>query len=492
MLTRKLMIDIARSFNEYIPPPALSWDTPSPASDDGGNRPGDVFNRKATWDEVLVPHSWQYLGRTGNRGDWKRPGKTEPGLSATTGHCHSQAGEDLLYVFSSNAEPFEAGKTYSKFGAFAVLNHNGSFTEASKALAAKGYGELPQPMGRLIIPIPNGNGKHHEKANADNSTDPLDQDATALDLIEQNSTIRWAWNRWLPIGVLTILASEPGVGKTRFCVDLARRVANGLPWPDGTAPTFPKGSRTLWVPADNQHPELGSLPEEFKFSAGLLYLNTTKRHPFSGTMLDSLEDVKDFEARIARVRPALVFVDTCLNATDRSSHKPEDAKAFFVPLQQIAARQQCVLVCVTHLNAAGKPLGRRIQGQGRVVMQLESPDPDNHPNRRKLYVVKSNSIFPEPLGVTMGNEGNEYDGTPPERPPEESEGRGRQKKAPPMTCVWLLQQLMTGPKRVSDMRFLGEREGHSSRSLYAAVETLGINQYEEETYKWWELTPKKP
>ena len=49
-------------------------------------------------------------------------------------------GRDLLYVFSSNAAPFEPEKGYSKFAVYALLNHGGDFTAAARALAAEGYG----------------------------------------------------------------------------------------------------------------------------------------------------------------------------------------------------------------------------------------------------------------------------------------------------------------------------------------------------------------
>lgn len=339
----------------------------------------------------------------------------------------------------------------------------------------------PDPLANVTI---TGVGKA-ARLNADTSDDPLDSDATALDLIKHNATIRWVWEKWIPLGVLTILASEPGVGKTRFCCDLARRIYRGQSWPDGQSQSLPERSTTLWVPADNQHPELGTLPGQFDFPAAGLYLNATRRNPFAGTMLDSLEDLVDFEARVARIKPALVFVDTCLNATDRTSHKPEDAKAFFVPLAQIAQRQQVALVCVTHLNAAGKPLGRRIQGQGRVVIQLEHPDPENQPNRRKLHVVKSHSLFPTALGVTMHDRGNDYDTNPPavvEKP-----GRSAHLVA---DCQWLSTYLGCTPKRVSHTREDAERTGISAPRLYRAKQELGVEQFEAEGKKWWQVTAK--
>jgi len=53
---------------------------------------------------------------------WCRPGK-KSGTSATTNF----GGSDLLYVFSSNAEPFEQQTAYSKFHAYALLYHDGDF-----------------------------------------------------------------------------------------------------------------------------------------------------------------------------------------------------------------------------------------------------------------------------------------------------------------------------------------------------------------------------
>lgn len=346
----------------------------------------------------------------------------------------------------------------------------------------------PGPVGaRLSETNGHTNGVHVNGAipSADTSDDPLDQDATAADLIAANVTIRWGWEKWLPAGVLAVLASEPGVGKTRFCMDLARRVYLGLPWPDGALPTFPKESRTLWVPADNQHAELGTLPGAYGFPPEAIYLNATRRNPFAGTLLDDAEDLRDFEARIRRVRPALVFIDTSLNATDKSSHKPEDAKAFFVPLQQIAARTGVVMLCVTHLNAAGKPLGRRIMGQARLVMQLENPDPEGASNRRKLYVVKSNSLFPPALGITMGDGGNEYD----DRPPEAPNGIPTQGPNPRLQAVmeWLQKWLKEAPRRVSETISEAEAAGFNTKLLYRGRDSLGVKEFLVENRKWWGL-----
>jgi hypothetical protein len=482
----EMLADLARSLNEQ-PPVELPPSGPTRDGGGAGDRPGDDFNRRASWDEVLPGKGWVVARRTGDVTHWRRPGKKPPGTSATTGKCHSAVGGDLLYVFSSNAQPFEPERCYSKFSAYALLYHRGDFGAAASQLAREGFGEQGAPGAKVPL-TQNGEGPREPRPDAETSDDPLDGDATAADLIAANAVIRWAWEGWLPVGALTILASEPGIGKTRFCGDLLRRVHNGLPWPDGRDPTFPKGAVVLWIPADNQHAELGSLPAAFGFPPEALYLNATRRNPFVGTMLDDEGDLRDFERRVARVRPALTFVDTSLNATDRTAHKPEDAKAFFKPLQDIAARQQVVLVCVTHLNAAGKPLGRRIEGQGRVVLMMEKPDPEQD-HRRKLYVRKSHSLYPNPLGVTMGSAGNEYDLDPPKAPEKEAArirttGEDSRLK---QCCDWLVAHLGKLPQRVSHTRHDAEAAGFGSATLYEAKRVLGVVQFDQGGYKWWRL-----
>lgn len=104
-----------------------------------GDRPGDDFCRRASWDEVLCPHGWVSMRSSGGVAFWTRPGKGT-GVSATTGFCRSDSAGGLLYVFSTNAWPFEAERAYNLFGAYALLEHNGDFRKAAGGLARLGYG----------------------------------------------------------------------------------------------------------------------------------------------------------------------------------------------------------------------------------------------------------------------------------------------------------------------------------------------------------------
>jgi len=121
---------------------------PSVPAPKAGNRPGDRWASSTTWAEILEPHGWKAVRRAGDVTYWRRPGKDE-GHSATTGH----KGHDVLYVFSVNAQPFEEERGYSKFHAYALLNHGGDFKAATKAVVALGYGgDSPQDSGGDGLP----------------------------------------------------------------------------------------------------------------------------------------------------------------------------------------------------------------------------------------------------------------------------------------------------------------------------------------------------
>ncbi len=132
---RRFLIETARELNEYVRPtrPRPVVQPAVPASYSGSERPGDDLNARGSWAEILEPHGWR-LNNVLDDGTeyWTRPGKTD-GVSATTNY----GGSDLLYVFSSNAEPFEEQKGYAKFTAYALLNHGGDYRAAAKELSGR-------------------------------------------------------------------------------------------------------------------------------------------------------------------------------------------------------------------------------------------------------------------------------------------------------------------------------------------------------------------
>jgi hypothetical protein len=137
---RTILLNAARALNEYVRPGRLitgnAFARQNRAKSD---RPGDLFNAQTAWSDILEPCGWTQVGQRGEVTLWKRPGKRDQGISATTNY----AGSELFYCFSSNGYPFEPETAYSKFAAYALLAHRGDFSQAARALGRARYGTRP-------------------------------------------------------------------------------------------------------------------------------------------------------------------------------------------------------------------------------------------------------------------------------------------------------------------------------------------------------------
>lgn len=138
----------ARPAPKVVEPPR-----PAPAPRPSGVlTPGDDFNNRAHWADILTPHGWDYMYTRGRTVYWRRPGKDTPGHSATTGR-NGVGADDRLFVMSEDAAPFECSfngnKPYNKHAAYTLLNHGGlgatHFASSTRDLRAQGFGgDLPK------------------------------------------------------------------------------------------------------------------------------------------------------------------------------------------------------------------------------------------------------------------------------------------------------------------------------------------------------------
>ena len=133
---RTILFTAARSLNLFVPSSRIVGNVASA----NGTKPGADYNARTTVDDVqgvLEAANWTVVRSSGDGCRYlRRPGKDE-GWSATLGH----AGTNLLYVFSSNATPFEPDTAYTPFAVYTLLEHDGDFKAAARALGKGGYGD---------------------------------------------------------------------------------------------------------------------------------------------------------------------------------------------------------------------------------------------------------------------------------------------------------------------------------------------------------------
>lgn len=137
------LADLVAIAYENSPKPVIEVPRPPvPAYDTSlGLRPGDDFNLRGSWLDILPQHGWKVHRYLGNGHiQWTRPGK-EFGISASTGR---DPRADRLYVFTTSTE-FEARTPINKHYALSLLEFNGDVSACTSYLRSQGFGgELPQ------------------------------------------------------------------------------------------------------------------------------------------------------------------------------------------------------------------------------------------------------------------------------------------------------------------------------------------------------------
>jgi len=133
MSQRTALHTIFEMFDEMPKVEAIAQDVATKR--DGTLTPGNDYNARTTWEQILEPLGWIRVYTQGEKTAWRRPGKTI-GVSATTNF----GGTDKLRVFSTSTA-FDAERSYDRFGAYVHLKHGGDFKRAANDLRSQGYGQ---------------------------------------------------------------------------------------------------------------------------------------------------------------------------------------------------------------------------------------------------------------------------------------------------------------------------------------------------------------
>jgi len=132
---RDILHSCARSFNKYVKQD-IQRDAGRSFKRDGKLTPGDDFNARGDAYKLLEDAQWVSVHKKGETIYMRRPGKVS-GISATFNYN----GNGGLFVFSSNASPFDVNRYYSPFAIYAMIRHDGDFKKAAVDLYNQEYGD---------------------------------------------------------------------------------------------------------------------------------------------------------------------------------------------------------------------------------------------------------------------------------------------------------------------------------------------------------------
>ncbi len=219
---RNLLLTAAWELNSHVPAEQVRGEESHKAVvENSGTRPGDEFNVRGDHRGLLEKHGWVLVSCSSGNEYWRRPGKEGKSWSASYSFD-----KGVFYVFSSNAQPFEAGKGYSLFSVYALLEHDGDFTQAAKELHKYGYGTPQDDFGDVDISKILDSSKNHDDPDKkwyDDITESIDMRNPP---ILRKSIIKG----FLREGEIMNVIAAPKTGKSWLASDLGLAIARGGKW----------------------------------------------------------------------------------------------------------------------------------------------------------------------------------------------------------------------------------------------------------------------
>jgi AAA domain len=213
----------------------------------------------------------------------------------------------------------------------------------------------------------------------------------------QRERVEWLWDRRIPLGKLTLISGDPGLGKSLMTLDLAARITRGRRMPDNS-PGFDGNVVILSAEdglGDTIRPRLEVAGADLDRVVSLATLPTADGHERMFVIPDDLpqliEVVQDIHAVLVIVDPLMAFLSSRINA-----HRDQDVRRALAPLAMAANKYRFAVAVVRHLNKStttGNPLYRGggsigIGGAARSEMII-GEDPANK-ERRIAAPTKSN------------------------------------------------------------------------------------------------------
>lgn len=225
---------------------------------------------------------------------------------------------------------------------------------------------------------------------------------TNMNVVEAEE-VEWYWKPKIAAKKVTLLAGDPGLGKSFLGLSMAAVMSTGGAWIDGG--TAPQGDSLLLSleddPADTIRPRLDALGAD----CSKIHLITGVRHRVKGKLVEQMfdlnSDIPALEQALQR-RPnvRLVIVDPISAYLGKgglggsNSHNNAEMRALLAPLSVLATKYRVAILAITHLNKAPGQAIYRVMGSLAFVALARATwfvvkDP-NDPSRRLLMPTKIN------------------------------------------------------------------------------------------------------
>lgn len=311
----------------------------------------------------------------------------------------------------------------------------------------------------------------------------------------------WLWPRRIPLGKLSILDGDPGLGKSSIALDLAARLSRGGSMPDGSDTDIggPAGTVLLTAEdglADTIRPRLDAAGADPTRIAALRAVPNG-----DDERLPTVRDVDDIEEAIERVDAKLLVIDPLVAylGGDVNSYRDQDVRAALTALSELADRRGVAILAIRHLNkgSAGNPLYRGGGSIGLIAAArsglLVAADPDDETEKvRVLAHTKSNLAAPPPaltysLDTTRQNVRVRWGGETSRTAAELLATRDDEDRSAKSDAMeFLREELANGPVAAPDVKKRAKAAGHAWITVRRAADRLNVEKRKRGFAKGWE------
>lgn len=222
--------------------------------------------------------------------------------------------------------------------------------------------------------------------------------------------VRWLWPGWIPRGRLTLIAGDPGVGKSWLTHAITASISTGRGLCGEQDPQTVVLVALEDDPADTLRPRLEALGADLK---RVHVYQTVRDVDEAGKPVERgltfPEDAPLLADLIRQTGAALVIIDPLVAAQNAAidSHRQAAMRSILQPLHNVAQETGAAVVFTVHLRkSASDNVLYRACGSIDLVAAVRTAiavgrDPNN-PARRGAAVFKSNlAEFPEPVAFRL-------------------------------------------------------------------------------------------
>jgi putative DNA primase/helicase len=331
----------------------------------------------------------------------------------------------------------------------------------------------------------------------DERADTLPQhDCKVLSLADvQPQNVKWLWPDRIPLGMYSLMAGQPGVGKTTISHSIAAIVSNGGQWPFSEH-RAEQGHVIILTAEDD--PKYTLVPRLMAANADLNYISMIQ----SVARLQNDEQVVDAQLLLSKDMHQLhgvldQFPNTRLLIFDplsaylgiNDSHNDANVRQVLGPLTELAAQHEVAILGITHLskNEKASAMARFMGSTGIVAAARTAYLAAKHEDEILWLPVKSNvargdigglsyrivsATVCEDIETSAVEWTGQTDVDADDVLSQSQASRNSTKLDEAMD--FLEEQLRDGGKREPDIKESSEEEGHSWTTVKRAKKELGL------------------